>query len=235
MKVEKNKVVVITYDLHVEGELIDSATEKRPLDYIQGGHMLIPRFELELEGKQEGDSFAFSIPAAEGYGEYEPKLRFDIPKQSFAQDGKIREDLLVPGKVIPMLNGAGEVCRALIVEIKEDSVTVDFNHPMAGKVLDFTGRILSVRNATEKELLEGLHGEFLPSEEGHCHCGRHGKGGCHGGKEGEEGCGCHGGCGEGEDGCHGGCGDGNCGGEGGCGGHCGESCDGECGGHGYSD
>lgn len=191
----------MTYDLYVEGQHVDSATQEKPLDYIQGVHMLLPRFERELEGMQEGESFSFSIPAAEGYGEYDPKMRFDIPKDSFAQNGKIREDLLVVGRMIPMYNGAGEICHALIIEVKDDAVTVDFNHPMAGKVLDFSGKILSVRNATEKELLEGLHGEFLPPEEHQCGCGHHG-GCCHGHDDGQ---GCGGGCHEEGGGCHGGC------------------------------
>lgn len=209
MKIDKHKVVVLTYELKVDGMIADKATEIKPLDYIQGCHMLIPAFEDQLEGKQEGDSFEFSLQPEDGYGPYEPKHRFGIPKSSFEINGEIREDLLQVGRMIPMLNGNGDVCHALIVEIKEESVTVDFNHPMAGKVLNFTGKILSVREATEKELSEGLHGEFLP-QQGHG-CG----GGCHGcGGHGEEG-GCCGGHGE----------DGGC-----CGGH--DSEGGCCGGHG---
>lgn len=205
MKIDKHKVVVLTYELKVDGMIADQATEERPLDYIQGCHMLIPRFEEELEGREAGDTFAFSLTPEEGYGEYDAKHKFDIPKSSFEIDGKIREDLLQVGRMIPMLNAAGQVCHALIVEVKENDVTVDFNHPMAGKVLNFTGKILSVREATEKELSEGLHGEFLPPEQRHgcgggCHgCGGHGEGGCCG-EHGEEG-GCCGGHGEGC-GCH---------------------------------
>ena len=200
MKIEKNKVVVLTYTATSDGIIVDQATEARPLDYIQGFHMLIPKFEQQLEGKKEGEAFAFEVSPEEGYGAYDPKHRFDIPKDSFVVDGKLREDLLVEGRIIPMLNGAGEVCMAQILSVKEQDVTVDFNHPMAGKTLYFSGQVLSVRDATEKELKEGLHGEFLPPEEHHCR--RHGKGGCcHGHHDGEEGhCHHHG---EGEGCCHG--------------------------------
>lgn len=214
MKIDKHKVVVLTYELKVDGKIADMATEIKPLDYIQGCHMLIPKFEEELEGKQAGDTFEFSLQPEDGYGEYDAKHKFDIPKSSFEFDGKIREDLLQVGRMIPMLNSAGQVCHALIVEIKENDVTVDFNHPMAGKVLNFTGKILSVREATEKELSEGLHGEFLPPEQRHHGCG----GGCHGcGGHGEDG-GCCGGHGE-DGGCCGGHGE-----EGGCCGGHGEGC-----------
>jgi len=176
MKIEKNKVVVLTYDLEVEGTLMDSATEEHPLDYIHGTHMLIPKFEAEVEGLDEGAEFAFTVQPEEGYGPYDEKRRIDLPKSAFTIKDEIREDLMQVGRILPMVGADGSVVNATVVEVKEDGVTMDFNHPMAGKVLDFKGKVLSVRDATEKELAEGLHGEFLPPEEHHC-C--HGKGGCH--------------------------------------------------------
>lgn len=209
MKVEQNKVVVLTYELTVDGKVADSATEERPLDYIHGTHMLIPKFEQNLEGKEPGDGFAFTIEAAEGYGEYDDKLKFDVPKTAFEVDGKLMEELLEVGRIVPLLNSAGQVCQATVVEVKDEAVTLDFNHPMAGKTLNFAGKVISVREATEKELTQGLHGEFLPQEE--CSCGCHG----HHHHDGECGCGCedegecdcdgdHEGhcCGKGEGHCH---------------------------------
>jgi FKBP-type peptidyl-prolyl cis-trans isomerase SlyD len=101
-----------------------------------------------------------------------------------------------------MMNSMGGVIPGVVVEVSEDSVKMDLNHQMAGKTLHFTGEIVSVREATEKELTEGLHGEYV-----------HTCGGCGGGCHGHEG-GCH------EGGCHeGGCHDGECGCDGGCGCH----------------
>lgn len=191
MKISLNKVAVIRYTLRVEGEIIDSADQE--FDYIHGTHTLLPKFEEMVEGKQEGDNFSFTVSCDDAYGPYNPDERFDIPKTSFSVNGEIREDLLTVGRMIPMLNGQGEVVRAIIVEVKENEVTVDFNHPLAGKDLDFEGCVLSVRKATEKELKEGLHGEFLPPEEHHC-CHGGGKGCCHSeghGEDGEHHC-CHG-------------------------------------------
>ena len=200
MKIEAMKVVAISYEVETEGEVVDRATEEKPLDYIQGMHMIIPKFEATLEGMDEGQAFDCTIVPEDAYGEYDLSKVFDIPKSSFEVNGKLREDLLEVGRFIPMLNSAGEVCHGMVVEVKDDKVTMDFNAPMAGKTLHFTGKVISVRDATEKELTEGLHGEFLPQEEG-CHrhggcCGKHGH---HG--EGE-GC-CHGeGHGDGEGCCH---------------------------------
>ena len=196
MKIEAMKVVAISYEVEVEGEVVDRASEEKPLDYIQGMRMIIPKLEAELEGKNEGEAFDCTIPPEEAYGEYDLAKVFDIPKSSFEVNGKLREDLLEAGKFIPMLNSAGEVCHGMVVAVKDDKVTMDFNAPMAGKTLHFTGKVVSVRDATEKELTEGLHGEFLPHEG----CHRHG--GCHGHHDGE-GC-CHGeGHGDGEGCCHG--------------------------------
>ena len=83
-----------------------------------------------------------------------------------------------------MLDQQGQVVQGKVAAVKEDTVAMDFNHPMAGKTLNFSGNVVSVREATQKELTEGLHGEYLPEEE---HCCKKGKGGCHRGdkKEGE--------------------------------------------------
>lgn len=214
MKIEKNKVVVMTYRLYVDGKLTDEATAEDPLDYIQGSHMLIPKIEETLSGLEEGSEFECTIDPEDAYGEYDMKKVFDVAKETFVVDGQLREDLLEVGRYIPLLNSAGEVCQGMIVAVGEDKVTMDFNAPMAGKTLHFTGNVLSVRDATAKELLEGLHGEFLPPEEGcHCHggCPHHhhdgegcchhgdGDGGCHHHHQDDEGC-CH--HGEGEGCCH---------------------------------
>ena len=203
MKIEQDKVVAVSYELEVEGQIADRSQPGAPLEYIHGTGMLLPKFESELEGKEPGESFEFTLSAEEGYGEYHPEYRVNIPKTAFQVNGKIREELLVVGRIVPMLNSEGQVVQGTVAEVGEDSVIMDFNHPMAGKVLHFTGKVESVRSATEKELTEGLHGEYLPKEEG---CGGHCGGGC-GGNCGGGNCS---GEGKGEGGC-------NCGGEGGCG------------------
>lgn len=206
MKIQKNTVVELSYEVEAEGQIVDSMTEERPLGYIHGGNMLLPKFEQQLEGQEPGYEFSFSLAPEEAYGTYDEKNVVVIPKTAFMVDGKIHEEVLILGRYIPMYNGAGEVVQGRIIEIMDNDVRMDFNHPMADKTLNFKGKVISVREATDKELKEGLHGEYLPKEEGGCH---HCKGHCHHG----DGEGCHHGDGEG---CCGGHGDGECG----CGGHC---------------
>ena len=146
---------------------------------------------------EPGDKFDVTLAPADGYGEVDPSRIIDLPKAAFEVNGEVREDLLVPGNTIPMMNSMGGVIPGVVLEVSEDSVKMDLNHQMAGKTLHFTGEVLTVREATEKELTEGLHGEFVHT----CGCGGcHGHGGdcggCEGGHCGEEhdgdcGCGCH--------------------------------------------
>lgn len=211
MKIDRNKVVELCYELEVDGEIADRTTREKPLDYIHGTGSLLEKFEENITGLEPGEKFAFTLAPEEAYGEVDPNRIIDLPKQAFEVNGVIQESLLVPGNTIPMLNGHGGVVPGKVLEVKEDMVKMDLNSPMAGKTLNFSGEILTVREATEKELKEGLHGEYVHS----CCCGGHGEGGC--GGHGDGGCGGHGHeegheChGHGEGGCCGGHGEGHCG------------------------
>jgi FKBP-type peptidyl-prolyl cis-trans isomerase SlyD len=195
MKITQNAVVEFCYELEVDGQVVDHTTKERPLDYIHGTGSLLPKLEAHIEGMEPGCKFDVTLSPADGYGEIDPQRIIDLPKAAFEVNGEVREDLLVPGNTIPMISPMGGVIPGVVLEVSADSVKMDLNHQMAGKTLHFTGEVLTVREATEKELTEGLHGEFVHS----CGCGGcHGGdcGGCEGGHCGEEhgedcGCGCH--------------------------------------------
>lgn len=194
MNIGKNKVVELCYELTVDGEIVDKTTKEKPLDYIHGTGSLLEKFEKNVEGLEPGGKFSFTLTPAEGYGEVDPDRIIDLPKEAFAVNGQIREDLLVPGTTIPMVNGRGGIVPGKVIEVSENSVKMDLNSPMAGKTLNFTGEIVSVREATEKELKEGLHGEYVHQ----CNCGgghgegHHEGGCCHEGEGHHEGGCCHG-------------------------------------------
>ena len=196
MKITQNAVVEFCYELEVDGQVVDHTTQERPLDYIHGTGSLLPKLEAHIEGMEPGDRFDVTLSPADGYGETDPSRIIDLPKAAFEVNGEIREDLLVPGNTIPMMNSMGGVIPGVVLEVTEDSVKMDLNHRMAGKTLHFTGEVLTVREATEKELTEGLHGEFVHSCGcGGCHGGSGDCGGCEGGHCGDDhgdcGCGCH--------------------------------------------
>lgn len=159
MTIQDEKVVSLTYVLTVDGEVKDQATEEQPLEFIFGLGYLLPKFEEYIKGKTVGDTFAFDLNPEEGYGVYNAQALVDLPKHIFEIDGKLQEHLLVPGQVIPMMNQAGGVIPGKVVEVGEEHVRMDFNHELAGKDLHFTGKVVAIRDATEKELTDGLHGE----------------------------------------------------------------------------
>ena len=181
MKIEQNKVVEFSYELEVDGQIVDQTTKERPLDYIHGTGSLLPKLEEHIEGMEAGSKFDITLAPADAYGEIDSDRIIDLPKAAFEVNGEVREDLLVPGNTIPMMNSMGGVIPGVVLEVTPETVKMDLNHQMAGKTLHFKGEVLTVREATEKELTEGLHGEYV-----------HTCGGCGGGcGEGDCGCGCH--------------------------------------------
>ena len=159
MTIQDEKVVALTYTLRVDGQVKDQATEDQPLEFIFGLGYLLPKFEEYIQGKSVGDTFEFVLSPAEGYGVYDQEAVVELPKHIFEIDGKIQDQLLVVGNVIPMLNQAGGVIPGKVTAVGDDTVTMDFNHDLAGKELHFTGKVTAIRDATEKELTDGLHGE----------------------------------------------------------------------------
>lgn len=188
MKIEKNTVVALTYELEVDGQIVDKCTVERPLDFIHGMGYLLPKFEEEVAGLETGDKFEFTLTPEEGYGVVDPQRIIDLPVEAFSdQEGNVRHDLLVEGSNITLVNQFGQPVPAKILKVEAKTVKVDVNHPMAGKTLNFKGEIVNVRPATEKEIKEGLHGELAGGCSG---CGGNcGEGGCEGCEDGKE-CGC---------------------------------------------
>ncbi|MBQ3636705.1 MAG: FKBP-type peptidyl-prolyl cis-trans isomerase [Bacteroidales bacterium] len=193
MKIRKNAYVSVTYEMRTtsaDAEVEERATEERPLGFVFGAGRMLPSFEQHLEGLNVGDGFSFSLSPAEAYGEREQEAVVPVPKNIFVMDGVLREDLLQLGTRVPMFDNQGRRMVGMVLEVKDNEVVMDFNHPLAGETMFFTGKVIEVREATAEEIVGPQHG-----------CGGCGGGGCHGG-------GCHGDDGEG---CGGGCG--SCGGE----------------------
>jgi FKBP-type peptidyl-prolyl cis-trans isomerase SlyD len=164
MQVGKNKVVAVHYVLQVQHDdkmvVADKSELENPLTYLHGSGMLLPDFEKNLEGKVSGDAFSFSISASNGYGEYNEEEVAQIPKASFLdKDGNFDSENIRPGAVLPMQDNNGNNFQGLVVEINEDTVIMDFNHPLAGKDLHFSGSVATVREASAEEISHGhVHG-----------------------------------------------------------------------------
>jgi FKBP-type peptidyl-prolyl cis-trans isomerase SlyD len=163
MTISEEKVVSLSYTLVVDGDVIETVNEEKPMKFIYGLGYLLPAFEEKIQGKKVGDDFDFKLSAAQGYGEVDPNAVVELSKDIFKVDGKIEDGLLVKDKVLPMQDSQGNRLNGVIEEIGEDSVKMNFNHPLAGCELNFKGKVVDIREATEKELTEGLYGERAAS------------------------------------------------------------------------
>ena len=169
------KVINLNYILsedNANGLKLESTYEGKPLEFICGSSNMIPAFEQQIMGLKEGDSFAFEIKSDQAYGNKNPQAIVDLDINIFKVHDKVDYDLLKIGNSIPMQDAQGNRMNGVVLELNEKDVKIDFNHPLAGKNLFFKGEVLSVRDATEKEL-----------EHGHCHSDQ------------SDGCGCGSGCG----------------------------------------
>jgi FKBP-type peptidyl-prolyl cis-trans isomerase SlyD len=158
MIIEKGKVVSVLYELTVADgseELIEKVTANQPLEYLQGHGNLLPQFEANLEGLKTGDNFDFVLNSDDAYGQVSNEAIVDIPISVFEIDGKIDDELLTIGNIVPMMDNQGNRFNGKVLSVSLESVKMDFNHPLAGMDLHFKGEILNIREATPEELQHG--------------------------------------------------------------------------------
>ena len=160
MKVENSKMVSVNYTLTVDGKIVDQLREGSPLQFVCGTGMLLPKFEGAIIGKEAGDKVSFTLDPKDGYGEIIPEAVVDLPKTIFVIDGKLAEDMLTVGNQIPMSDAQGNRMMGVVKEVGDDTVKMDFNHPMAGKTLHFDVEVVEVRDVTPEDL----------ASQGSCHC-----------------------------------------------------------------
>ncbi|MDR1884437.1 MAG: FKBP-type peptidyl-prolyl cis-trans isomerase [Prevotella sp.] len=169
MKISTNKFVSLSYDLNVgegeERELMERATAETPLEFIYGTNSMLEAFEKNLDGLVEGDAFDFVLAPDEAYGEYDDEALVDLPRHIFEQDGKLNEEVIFEGNMVPMTDSNGNRLSGSVVEINDDIVKMDFNHPLAGETLNFSGKVLAVRESTPEEIAA------LFAPQGGCGCG----------------------------------------------------------------
>ncbi len=160
MRITKNTVVAIDYTLaNDDGQVLDSSEGRGPLSYLHGGGSIILGLEQALDGKQSGDQFEVAIASQDAYGDRNEALQGAIPRDQFDQP----EDL-EPGMQFQVDTETGPMV-ITVVEITEDAVTVDGNHPLAGMNLNFSVTVREVREATKEEIAHGHpHGD-----DGHAH------------------------------------------------------------------
>lgn len=145
--VQDHMVVKLDYTLIVEDEIMESTQEGEPIEFIQGIGQIIPGLEEALYGMKVGEKKTVEIQPEDAYGVYDPDSLEVARKEEFSE-----EIPLDVGTFLDLRDDEGEVLSAQVIEADEDTVTLDFNHPLAGKVLTFEITIAAVRPASEEEL-----------------------------------------------------------------------------------
>lgn len=137
-----------------EGTQIDASTGSEPMTYLEGGGQIIPGLENALNTLNKGDKKKVQVAAAEAYGEYDKEMVFDVPRTQFPKGEKIEVGMKFQA------GGHGEPSPVFTVtKVSLEHVTVDGNHPLAGKDLFFDVEITDIRQATKEELAHGhVHG-----------------------------------------------------------------------------
>lgn len=150
-----NVVVSLEFTLTVDGEVVDTSDGDEPIRFIQGQGQIVPGLEQALYGMATGESKELAIPPKDGYGEHDPNAYADIPRAEFPS-----EIPLEPGVELELKNKTGDILEASIESVGEDNVRLNFNHPLAGKILNFSIKVIELRYATPEELDHGhVHDE----------------------------------------------------------------------------
>lgn len=210
-----NKYVTVAYELYTDNdkgihELVEKAPIEHPFQFISGLGIALDSFESKILALGEGEAFDFVLKVDEAYGPYEQDHVIELPKETFAINGRFDKDMVYPGAVLPLVNADGMRFQGLVLELKDNTVIIDLNHPLAGKDLHFKGQVVTMRDATNEEIQAlinhegcncggdceggcegGCGGHHHEHGEGCCGKHEHGEGECCGKHEHGEGCGCH--------------------------------------------
>jgi len=144
--VAEGKLVSLEYTLTLDDKtVVDSNVGDKPLTYTHGSHQLIPGLEKALEGMAVGDTKQVTVAPEDAYGETDPKAVQEVQKQL------IPPDALKVGTRLQGKTPSGQMVYPLVSEIKDDTVVLDFNHPLAGKTLHFDVKVVDVQQAQAEQ------------------------------------------------------------------------------------
>jgi FKBP-type peptidyl-prolyl cis-trans isomerase SlyD len=162
----QNSVVGIEYEVKEAGssEIVDTNKGAQPLEFITGKGHIIPGLENALVGMNDGENADILVKAADAYGEVNPEAVQTLPIEQF-EGVDLKEGMTLYGQ-----GEDGQTVQVTVKSFDDKEVTIDFNHPLAGKDLMFSVTILSSREATEDEAASGqVGGEHC--DDGSCGCG----------------------------------------------------------------
>lgn len=194
MEKKQSKYISVSYQLYTidangEKHLEEQTEQGRPFKFISGFGFSHDAFEKQVVDLEQGTKFDFTLQPAEAFGEYYEEGVHKMAREEFFVDGKFDAARIYPGAIITLIGEDDKRLMARVTKVEDDGVTLDANHPLAGKTLQFVGVVLENRDATNEEIQRLL--DHMSHECGGCGgCGGGCDDGCEGGSEG----GCEGGC-----------------------------------------
>lgn len=147
MKAENGSVISVNYKLYIDdpsGELVEETSVEEPYTFTLGSGEQFDSFEKKILGLKKGDSFSFPLEKEDAFGDIDEESVVEIAKKVFEHNGKIDESLFEMYNVLPMKDDEGNEYSGVIIAQGEDTVTLDFNHPLAGETIWFDGVILDI-------------------------------------------------------------------------------------------
>lgn len=186
-----SKYISVSYQLYSvsesgEKQLEEQTQQGRPFQFVSGFGFSLDAFEQYIAGLTPGDKFDFTLPPAEAFGDYDPEGVHTMKREAFTINDHFDHENIYPGAIITLLDSDDRRFMARVVSVDADGVTLDTNHPLAGKTLQFTGVVLENRDATNEEIqhmlnhmsggcdcddCEGDCGGHHHDHEGGCGCG----------------------------------------------------------------
>ena len=168
-----NLYIAVAYKLYTkdkEGkrEMVEEATKEQPFQFVSGLGMTLDDFEAQITPLEKDGNFDFELTPEQAYGDYEQERVINVPRSTFEIDGRLDKEYIFEGAVVPLQNADGARFNGLIAKIGDTEVTVDLNHPLAGKSLIFMGEVVDTREATPEEITGTLK---MITGEGGCGCG----------------------------------------------------------------
>jgi FKBP-type peptidyl-prolyl cis-trans isomerase 2 len=140
MKIADGKTVIIDYTLTLEnGEVIESTKDDEPVTYTQGTGEIIDGLEQAVMGLEKGTKKDITLPVEQAFGEHDPEALLEIPKNDLPPETH------APGTILHADGPKGQTINGKVVEVKDSTVIVDFNHPLAGNELHCSLHIVDVQ------------------------------------------------------------------------------------------
>lgn len=172
-EIKPNKFVAVAYRLYTKDKdgkrvLVEEATKDKPFQFVSGLGMTLDDFESQIVDLQKDAEFDFELTPEQAYGEYEIERVINVPRSTFEIDGRLDKEYIFEGAVVPLQNADGQRFNGMIAKIGDTEVTVNLNHPLAGKGLIFVGEVIDIREATKDEITATLK---MLTGEGGCGCG----------------------------------------------------------------